>query len=320
MSRETTRQTRREFIKSSALVAGAVAVGSSATAQEPKLPMRVLGRTGIEISLLSLGLGAAGDGRVDPDVVREIVNLCIDEGVTYIDDAPIYGNTQATIGPVLTQRRSDVTVASKVEAQDRAGALKQLEQSRRDLQCDVIDVAFIHNVPDFDTEQMMGPEGAFTALREAREAGHVRFLGLSGHNRPGRFISTIETGEVDVVMMPMNFVDRHTYNFENTVLPAAAKQNCGVLCMKVLGGVPNWNYRNIGHANLAAHYTDAIRYAVTLPGVASAVMGLCTPDEARQAIATIKSAEPLDDAELATLLAKGKGLVDGLGYHYGPAV
>ena len=313
--------TRREFLRSTSLAAGAVLLAGTADSQdaeEPKLPRRTLGRTGLEVSILSLGLGAAGDGDVDPGVVREIVNTAIDGGVNYIDDAPIYGNTEAIIGPVLAERRSEVYIAGKVEAQDKAGALAQLEKSRRDLQVDTLDVASLHNLGDFDPEQVAGPNGAFTALREAREAGHVRFLGVSGHNRPSCYAPFIRTGEVDVVMVPMNFVDRHTYDFESKVLPAAMEYDCGIICMKVLGGVPNWNYRNIGHPNLAEHYESCIRYALTLPGVASAVMGLCTVAETRQALDAVRTAQPLADEEFAALLTQGKELAPGLGPRFGP--
>ena len=149
MTRPNDRPThsRREFIRSTSLAAGAALLVGSAGSQdaaEPKLPRRTLGRTGLEVSVLSLGLGAAGDGDVDPGVVREIVTTAIDGGVNYIDDAPIYGNTEAIIGPVLAERRSEVYIAGKVEAQDKAGALAQLERSRRDLQVDTLDAAFIH--------------------------------------------------------------------------------------------------------------------------------------------------------------------------------
>ena len=88
--------------------------------------------------------------------------------------------------------------------------------------------------------------------------------------------------------------------------------------MKVLGGVPRWNYRNIGHANLAEHYTDAVRYALTLPGPATATMGLCTLDEVRLALDTVRAFEPLTDQDLPDLLARGEELAPRLGHRYGP--
>jgi predicted aldo/keto reductase-like oxidoreductase len=320
------RTTRRQFLRTAAGAAGAVALGAvRATPQETAeplkgLPTRVLGRTGLEVAILSLGLGASGDGKLDPAAIRENANLAIDLGVNYLDAAPNYGVAQAAVGPLLAERHDEVFVASKVEAQTREGALAQIERTRRDMQVDTLDVLLIHNVGDFGFAHMMGPDGAFTALRQARDAGHARFLGVSGHNRPGVFPRVIETGEIDVVMLPMNFVDRRLYGFEEKVLPVAREHDCGVIGMKVLGGVPHWDYTNLGHARLAApeHYANAVRYALSLDGMATACMGLCSMGEVRTAVAAVQSFEPLTDEELAALLAEGERLAPHWGFHYGP--
>jgi len=270
--------------------------------------------------MLSLGLGAPGDGRVDPQTVQEVVETALDAGVNYIDTAPNYELMQATLGPILARRRDDVFVTTKVEEQSRQGALAQLERSRREMQADVVDIAFIHNVGDFGLPQMLGPDGAFTALREARDAGHVRFLGVSGHNRTGHFAPVIGTGEVDVVMVPMNFVDRHLYNFEEQVVPLAHKHGCGVVCMKVLGGVVDWNYLNVGHARLGApeHYESAVRYALSLEGIATATMGLCNLGELQAALDAVGRFHPLSEDERAALLRTGADLAPAWGHHFGP--
>jgi predicted aldo/keto reductase-like oxidoreductase len=261
--------TRREFLRTVAGAAGGLVVAGQAVADGPApLPKRRLGRTGLEVSILSLGLGASGDGRVDPGVVREVIGAALDAGINYIDTAPNYELMQPTLGAILAQRRDEAFVTTKVEVQTREGALAQIEQSRREMQVDTIDVAFIHNLGDFSLDHMLGPDGAFTALRQARDRGWVRFLGVSGHSRPPKFPPVIDTGEVDVVMVAMNFVDRHLYNFEERVLPAARARDCGIVCMKVLGGVPGWNYVNVGHARLAEHYESAVRYALSLNGPA----------------------------------------------------
>jgi predicted aldo/keto reductase-like oxidoreductase len=296
-----------------------LALASRAWPQEAPLPRRRLGRTGLEVSVLSLGLGASGDGNVDPEIVTQVIEAALDAGINYIDTAPNYERMQETLGPVIARRRNEAYITTKVEEQTRQGAAAQLEQSRRAMQVDTIDLGFIHNIGDFSVEHMLGPEGAFTALRQARDAGHLRFVGISGHNRPAKFAPVILTGEVDVVMIPMNFVDRHLYNFEEQVMPLAREHDCGVVCMKVLGGVPNWNYTNIGHARLADHYEPAVRYALTLDGPATATMGLCNLGELNTALDSVRRSRPLTDDERAALLATGAELARGWGEHLGPA-
>jgi len=315
--------TRREFLQTVAGAAGGVALTRGLSAQEAApLPRRTLGRTGLEVSILSLGLGASGDGRVDPGIVTEVIEAALDAGVNCIDTAPNYELMQPTLGPIMARRRSEAFVTTKVEEQTRAGALAQLEQSRRDLQCDTVDMAFIHNLGDFDLGHLLGPDGAFTALREARDAGHVRFLGVSGHNRPQKFAPVIRTGEVDVVMVAMNYVDHHLYDFEGHVLPVAREHDCGIIVMKVLGGVPDWNYVNVGHARLGAleHYNAAVRYALSLEGPATATMGLCNLGELNTALDAVRRFAPLTTDELTDLLQTGAALAPSWGEHLGPPV
>ena len=313
---------RRAFLRAAALAAGGMATAAGAQPAGPDpLPRRPLGRTGFQASILALGLGAAGDGDVDHGLVREITTQALDAGINYLDTAPNYGQVQAAIGSIIATRRADIFLVSKVEEQTREGASRQIEQSRRDLQADVLDAVFIHNVGDFDFAHMTGPDGAFTALRQARDAGHVRFLGLSGHNWPARFLPVIATGDVDLVMIPTNFVDRHLYRFEAQVLPAARDHHCGVIGMKVLGGVVGWNYRFIHHARLgdSGHYENAVRYALNLEGPSTVAMGLCTLEELQTALGAVRRFRPLSPEEMTALLASGSHLAPNWGHHYGPA-
>lgn len=315
------RVSRRAFLRAAALAAGGLATAATTQPAEPApLSRRPLGRTGFRASILALGLGAAGDGDVDHGLVREITTQAIDAGINYLDTAPNYGQVQAVIGSIIATRRADVFLVSKVEEQTREGASRQIEQSRRDLQTDVLDAVFIHNVGDFDFGHMMGPDGAFTALRQARDAGHVRFLGISGHSRPASFLPVIATEDVDLVMIPTNFVDRHLYRFEERVLPAAREHSCGAIGMKVLGGVVDWNYRLIHHARLGdpEHYESAVRYALTLDGPSTVAMGLCTLEELRIALDAVRNFRPLSPGEMMALVTSGSHLAPKWGHHYGP--
>jgi hypothetical protein len=133
----------------------------------------------------------------------------------------------------------------------------------------------MHNVGQFTTEQAIGKGGLLEGLIEARKRGWIKHIGCSGHFKPGLFVPVIDTGEIDLVMPAMNFVDCHTYNFEDRVLPAARNHNCAIVCMKVYGGVTGgWDgYKNRRPGRLAQDdqlRQDAVDYALTIPGVSSA--------------------------------------------------
>ena len=97
----------------------------------------------------------------------------------------------------------------------------------------MFDLLYFHQVGDRKIEIASGADGVFTWLLKQKKAGKTRFAGISGHNRPHKFVRLLESGEVDVLMVALNFVDRHTYNFEEKVLPAARKHEVGIVAMKV---------------------------------------------------------------------------------------
>ena len=168
--------------------------------------------------------------------VARIVNVAIDEGINFIDTAPKYGKAEEGIGLALGRRRREIYLATKVWADTVGDAEKSLANSLRTLKTDYVDVLYFHHLGDRDVQKARTPEGVFTWLLAQKKAGKCRFVGVSGHNLPGRFPTFLESGDVDVVLTVVNFVDRHTYHFEEQVLPIAEKRNVGIVAMKVFGG------------------------------------------------------------------------------------
>jgi uncharacterized protein len=173
------------------------------------------------------------------------------------------------------------------------------------MRTDRVDLVHLHNFGDEkvwgDRKQVFGDDGAMAALREARRQGVVRFIGASGHLHPSRFHEALDSGEIDVLMNAVNFVVRHTYDFEHKVWSRARHMGVGLVAMKVLGGAA----REQGGFKLDAKYYDqAIRYALSVPGIAVAVIGLENIDELEKsaaAVARAKSLSPEEDLALARI-------------------
>jgi predicted aldo/keto reductase-like oxidoreductase len=127
---------------------------------------------------------------------------------------------------------------------------------------------------------------------------------------------------VDVILVAINYADCHTYNFEETVLPVARKHQTGVVAMKVFGGpdekTGSWGTRKakprIGEANVGM----AIRYALGVPGVATANLGVHTAEQLRQNVEFVARYQPLSAMENADLLRQGKEMAAQWGPHFGP--
>lgn len=323
---------RREFLKETAAVAGGLAVAplladeSAAEAPPRGLPTRVMGRTKERASLLGFGTAPLGSDNTTPEEAERVLNFALEQGITYFDTAPVYGDPKSKYGNAemkmkgfLKTHRQSVFLVTKANAgrQDRDGMVRQVEESLERMGVEQVDALHIHNLGDFDMERMFAPDGALAGLKEARKRGLTRYLAVSGHMRPARFVRLLETGDIDLTMVALNFADRYTYDFEGLVLPAAKKQGTAVVAMKVLGGAQDWKYDARTPGTLAEYHARAIRYALGLPDVCCAVIGFANEEEVRQAVEVARAYKPLSAEETAALLAEGRKLAEVRGKYYG---
>ncbi|MGH9360752.1 MAG: aldo/keto reductase, partial [Thermoanaerobaculia bacterium] len=259
---------RRDFLKAGGVVVAAGAVGLSAP-EERRIPRRVLGRTGAEVSILGLGTACMGHRNGNnPDLppLIQVFSEAIERGINYIDTARIYGRAEEALGEVLKGRRDQVFLVTKVWSEDAEDAEKKFGESLRWLKTDRADLVLLHSTGDKKIDKVLGPKGSWEFFRKIKKEGRTRFIGLSGHSRPQNFVRMIEeTREVDAVLMAMNFADRHTYGFEEKVLPVARKHGVGVMAMKVFGGIrgsfANYPAKDPHPSQMdPAFHRDAMRY------------------------------------------------------------
>lgn len=289
------------------------------------LPTRVLGKTGVRVPILGFGTAAAGT-RLSLRQAVALYHEAIDLGVTYIDTAPGfagYGSAQEQLGYVLKERRKEVFLVTKCFEPNGQAALRLLERNLKELQTDYADLVFVHSLghDKMDPRVVFGRNGTYFALLRAKAQGLARFLGLSGHNRPGRFVEAIRQLEVDVLLNATNFVDRHTYNFEEQVWPLAAEKNIGLVAMKVFGGEVSSPRAGLSNRMVPADHLDlAFRYALSLPNAACAVIGMATREELHQNVRRAKAFTPLSRQESTLLQSVGTRLAAQWGPHFGAVV
>jgi uncharacterized protein len=151
---------------------------------------------------------------------------------------------------------------------------------------------------------VLSEKGALGALMEAKKQGMIRHIGCSTHSFPGRTLKAFDTGQFDLFMGVLNFVDRHVYNLEAKLLPEAKRRGIGVIAMKALGGP----VRGPAGARLSspADYVPAMRYVWSLPEVSVAAVGFRTVEEMRQGLAAVRTFKPLSPAEFKELSERGK--------------
>ncbi|MEU8246895.1 aldo/keto reductase [Nonomuraea sp. NPDC048916] len=148
---------------------------------------RVLGRTGIEVSVHCLGTMMFGAvGNPDHDDCARIIHAALDQGVNFVDTADMYsaGESEEIVGKALKGRRDDVVLATKVhfpmgEGRNRGGnsrrwILREVEESLRRLRTDWIDLYQIHR-PDESTDI----EETLSVLGDLVTQGKIRAFGCS---------------------------------------------------------------------------------------------------------------------------------------------
>lgn len=312
--------TRRELLLGAAGASGAAELADPVEAAAGPLPRQVLGKTGVQVPILGFGTAPCGIRRSLANGAA-LYHEAIDLGVTYLDTAPShtgYGRAQAQLGQVLKERRKEVFLVTRCHEANGEAALQLLRKNLKELRTDHADLVHIHSLGGLDVRSVLGKNGIYPALLKARRDGLLRFIGVSGHHRPGRFIQLLKEAELDVMMCAVNFVDRHTYDFENRVWPVAAKKNIGMVAMKVFGGM-RYDEKSMTNSMMPAEYLgSAFRYALSLPRVSIAVIGMATREELRRNVAWAKSFQPLTPEERRALNPVGKKLAGKWGAHLGP--
>ena len=275
------------------------------TTQNSEMPMRALGRTGVQVSLVGLGGWHLGFDYIDEELSTRIVRTAIDNGINFMDNCWDYneGASEIRMGKALRDGYRDrVFLMTKIDGRTKEDAARQLDESLKRMQVDHIDLVQHHEILRYeDPHRIFDDEGANATLIEARDAGKIRFIGFTGHKDPHIHLYMLEVAkengfEFDTVQMPLNVMDAHYRSFEKMVLPELVQQNIGVLAMKTLA-----NGAILESKTVSA--TECLQYAMNLP-VSVVITGCESMENLDQALAAARTFKPLGDAEVGALLAR----------------
>ena len=207
--------------------------------------MRRFGGTGLIVSDVALGTveigldyglpGATRGKRPEESEAIRFLGGALDLGVTFIDTARVYGNSEELIGRALGHRRSEYVLATKLTplgAADlnhpslREKVRDSVQESLRNLRTDWLDVLMIHSAP---IEVIQNGEELMGILRELQREGMARFLGASVYEEAGP--AALRRGGFDCIQIAYNALDRAP---EKDTLPLAAQTGTGIMGRSVL--------------------------------------------------------------------------------------
>ncbi|MCW3490160.1 aldo/keto reductase [Dethiobacter alkaliphilus] len=230
-----------------------------------------LGNTGIEVSKIAFGTLTMGPLQRDIAVSEgaPLIREALEKGITFLDGAQAYG-TYGHIREALKGFGGNVVIASKSAAKSYTEMADAVEEARKELDRDIIDVFLMHAVQredDLATRQ----EGAWQCLQEMKAKGMVKAIGLSTHNLD-IVEQAAEWPEMDVIHPIFNKLHFGLINPDNkdpeVVIRKAYEKGIGMYAMKPLAG---------GH--LYQDATAALRYAFDFPYIHAVAVGMVKKEE-----------------------------------------
>ena len=298
---------RREFIQTSATLAGAALLSrlapSSASAAAVPFAKRTavdqvaLGQTGIKLSRLGMGTGVDG-GKVQVALGKEnfvkVIRYAFDQGVTYFDTCDNYRTVDWMGDAIKGLPREKLFVQSKISGQPR-DTLAAIDAERKKLNTDYFDSMLIHSQIVADWTSMDAWKRIMDGFDEAKERKWIRAKGVSCHNLPAlRDATASPFNEVHLVRVnPQGkYVDGpggrgYTAQETNPVDPVMTEiktmrqKGRGVIGMKLIGN---------GLFTDPADRDRAIRFAMACQEIDAVVIGFKNTSEVDEAIQRINRA------------------------------
>ena len=203
---------------------------------------RIFGKTGHNSSAVIFG--AAALWNETQDTADKVLDMLFEFGVNHIDVAPKYGDAELRVGRWMEQYRKDFFLATKTTERTYVGARKELHLSLERLRTDCIDLIQMHSLTHpVEWEQAFASEGALEALKDAKDEGLVKYIGVTGHGwtAPAMHRKSIERYEFDSILMPWNWFAANYRNYPkdfNDTLNLCIKKNIAVQTIKAVARGP----------------------------------------------------------------------------------
>lgn len=229
---------------------------------------KLLGKTGIKVSVAGFGVLPMGPSQLALPVEEgaEIIRYALKNGINFLDTAQYYRTYPYISKALETGEFDDVVICSKCLYEDYDSMMDAIREAKEALNRDVIDIFLMHEVRSGQLEERTG---AWQALKDAKQMGLVRAIGLSTHHVDiTKAAAAME--DLDVVFPLINYAGlgiRKGDEFATKEEMMEAIKEChnagkGVFSMKAFGG-----------GSLTGHYQEALDYVFSKDEIDSVMIG-----------------------------------------------
>jgi len=264
---------------------------------------REYGTTGEKLSAIGFG-GMRFPNSEDLEASAEIVLAAFEAGVNYFDTAPGYcgDRSEIIVGRAVKEmkrRGGKFYVSTKSMKSEPAELRAELETSLKRLNVEAID--FYHCWCVMTMEAWAGRKsgGAVKEMLKAREEGLIRHACISGHLSGEEFAEVLGEGFFEGVTLGYSALNSP---YRAAGIEAARGRDLGVVIMNPLGGglIPKHpdRFGFIRHPEDPSLVAGALRFVLSTPGVTVALVGMDSPEHAREAAAVGDSFTPMSGRDL----------------------
>jgi len=307
---ENSNLSRRKFVKGTLgtglLIAGSGLLpscsifrmaGSESKYDAKGLPTAMLGKTGVRIPRIAIGLGSRFCNIKTNEEAYQLLNFALDNGLYYWDTAWAYENknlgitSEERLGEVVKTRRNEIFLSTKVQSRDPNEAMRQVEMSLKRLQTDHVDMLKIHDIQSADMARLSEKGSLIDVISKLKEQGITRFIGYSGHTEAEAMKFMADKGIFDSMLMAMNHwnIATNPQKRQEVAIPAAKSQGMGVILMKVIR--PRETVKELDPK-------DLVRYALSLDGPSGIVLGMDSIDVVKSNLEILRNFKPMDGIKM----------------------
>ena len=256
------------------------------------------------------------DGRIDIDKVAQMADAYMASGFNYFDTAYVYhgGNSEKVVKEAIVKRflRESFTIATKLPAwflhspEDRD---KVFQEQLDRCGVDYFDYYLLHSLEDGNNYDTYEKYDCFNWGIKKRDEGRIRHFGFSFHGTPELLVQVLDKHpEIEFVQIQLNYAD-----WDNKIVHSGElyeilrDRNIPMIIMEPAKGGKLACLDDECAEILKAIRPDrslaswAFRYVGSLPGIATILSGMSTPEQMEDNINTFKDFEPLSEKELAAI-------------------
>jgi aryl-alcohol dehydrogenase-like predicted oxidoreductase len=299
MAQDRNRLDRREFLKLGA-AASAFAIGGcppvpdeAKKSAETEMRYRPLGGTGLKVSEVSFGAHGLDNPALLPAAIDAGINTFATSG-HYMD-----GREEEALGEAISKigsRRDDLVLLTG--NRERPGATKRsildsIDTSLRRLRTDRLEIYYNGEVR---TPSDLRVDALFEAFEEAKKAGKVLHLAISGHSGGMQecLNAAIDDRSYEVFFTKYDFA---SYPDQDEILRRASQRGIGTIVFKTNAGNRQREIKDLEAGGLSFRQAT-VKWALSNPDVASVCVSFTNFDEIREYTAAVGSAMALQEVEM----------------------